>query len=148
MPLKHDRHHHHHVAKWLHPTLMEPDPVLVLPLLLLLLVVGDVVLVVAGERVEVVEAGEVVEVVEAGEAVEVVEVVGDVVEGLEAVSLTTPLAVVTVPDEDDVVVEPVLPVSKESVPWIPFVFPAPSSSNKSPAANTLFLLIKPFQEFQ
>lgn len=114
---------------------------LVLPLLLLLLllVVGDVVLVVAGEAVEVVEAGEVVEVVE---------VVGDVVVGLEAVSLTTPLAVVTVPDEDDVVVEPVLPVSKESVPWIPFVFPAPSSSNKSPAANTLFLLIKPSQEFQ
>ena len=83
-----------------------------------------------------------------GELVVVVEVVGDVVVVPVLVSLVTPRAVVTVAGDVEVEEDPVLPVSKESVPWMPAVFPVPASSSKSPAANTLFLLIRPFHEFQ
>jgi len=68
---------------------------------------------------------------------------------LESVSLTTPSASVTVPDSDDPPeLDPVLPVSKESVPETPPEFPVPASFSRVEGFNALFLLIWPFQEFQ
>lgn len=136
------RKRHHQIWQFIYETLwtctQAPDqPTLIVPVLELLLLEVD------GEVVEV--DGEVV--LADGELVVVVEVVGDVVVPV-LVSLVTPRAVVTVDGDVEVDEDPVLPVSKESVPWMPAVFPVPASSSKSPAASTLFLLIRPFHEFQ
>lgn len=107
---------------------VEPDQVLMLPLPEPTLV-GDEV---AGEDV-----------------VDVVTGVLLVVLGLEPVSLVTPSAVVTVPEvELEEPGEPVLPVSKESVPTMPPLLPVPASFSRAAGLRLLFLLITPFQAFQ